>query len=137
MGKSAPKAKSHRKQKAGRKAEKRKDAEQKKAGRSAEEIRASKAQAKEHRAFGFTGTAAAFASARAKRAERDQRRMHNPVVAREVDEPPPFVVLVHGPPGVGKSTLIRAIARAIPRHRINHFGYCPLHFKSNCAYSSF
>ena len=33
-------------------------------------------------------------------AEKEQRRLHVPIAERPVDEPPPFVVLVHGPPGV-------------------------------------
>ena len=50
-----------------------------------------------------------FASAaRSKRektrnAEKEQRRLHVPIVDRSVDEPPPFVVVVHGPPGVRAS----------------------------------
>ncbi len=31
-------------------------------------------------------------------AEKEQRRLHVPILERPVDEPPPFVVLVHGPP---------------------------------------
>jgi ribosome biogenesis protein BMS1 len=33
-----------------------------------------------------------------RKAEKEQRRLHVPVDERPVDEPPPIVVLVHGPP---------------------------------------
>ena len=33
-------------------------------------------------------------------AEKDQRRLHVPVVDRGADEPPPYVVVVQGPPQV-------------------------------------
>lgn len=42
------------------------------------------------------------------KAEKEQRRMHVPVMDRTPEEPPPFVVLVQGPPGVRTC--------AFPRH---------------------
>ncbi len=33
-----------------------------------------------------------------RKAEREQRRLHVPIADRGGEEPPPFVVLVHGPP---------------------------------------
>ena len=37
--------------------------------------------------------------------------MHVPMVEQITDEPAPYVVLVHGPQGVGKTTLIRCLVR--------------------------
>lgn len=34
-----------------------------------------------------------------------------PVVDTTPEEPPPFVVVVHGPPGVGKTTLIKNLIK--------------------------
>ncbi|KAK1274346.1 hypothetical protein QJS04_geneDACA012417 [Acorus gramineus] len=41
--------------------------------------------------------------------EKEQRRLHVPTVDRTIGEPAPYVVLVHGPPGVGKSLLIKSL----------------------------
>lgn len=41
-----------------------------------------------------------------------------PVVEREVEEPPPFIVLVQGPPGVGKTTLIKNLVKHYTRQNI-------------------
>lgn len=41
-----------------------------------------------------------------------------PAVERPVDEPPPFTVVVHGPPGVGKSTLIKCLIKHFTRQDI-------------------
>jgi len=35
---------------------------------------------------------------RTRKAEKEQRRLHVPVDEKPIDEPPPFVILVHGPP---------------------------------------
>lgn len=62
------------------------------------------------KAFVFSGRGKAKKQA-SRTAERDQRRMHVPVMEVEPQEDPPIVVLVHGPPGVGKSTLIQALVK--------------------------
>ena len=41
-----------------------------------------------------------------------------PAVERPIDEPPPFTVVVHGPPGVGKSTLIKCLIKHFTRQDI-------------------
>ena len=132
------KGKGHRKKKSGRKAEKRKTAERKKRGdaegnplpsavaaaaaAAAAPPKPSKedaaaARARNPKAFVFASRGKARA-ARARTAERDQRRMHAPAAEREPEEPPPLVVLVQGPPGVGKTTLIRCLVRHYARQEL-------------------
>ena len=40
------------------------------------------------------------------------------MVDRTVEEPPPFTVLVHGPPGVGKTTLIKGLIKHYTRQDV-------------------
>jgi ribosome biogenesis protein BMS1 len=40
------------------------------------------------------------------------------MVDRSVEEPPPFTVLVHGPPGVGKTTLIKGLIKHYTRQDV-------------------
>jgi len=42
---------------------------------------------------------------------REMKRHHAPLVDRTTEEPPPYIVAVHGPPGVGKSSLIRSLVK--------------------------
>ncbi len=41
-----------------------------------------------------------------------------PVVEKPLEEPPPYVVLVQGPPGVGKSLLIKCLVKHFTRQTI-------------------
>lgn len=112
---SAEGGKSHRKKKAGRKAEKKKLAKSKKHGdedgkQSNYNMDPEVAAKRNPRAFIFSSKGKAKIQ-KARSAEKEQRRMHVPAVERLSDEPPPFTVLVHGPPGVGKSTLIRCLIK--------------------------
>ena len=54
-------------------------------------------------------------------AEKDQKRLHVPMVDRTVaEEPPPVIVAVVGPQGVGKTTLMRSLIRRYSKHTIAH-----------------
>ncbi|KAK0544480.1 Glycoside hydrolase 2 (Mannanase, beta-galactosidase) [Tilletia horrida] len=54
-------------------------------------------------------------------AERDQQRLHVPLVNRTPDEePPPVLVAVVGPEGVGKTTLVRSLIRRYTKHTLAH-----------------
>ncbi|VDC04563.1 unnamed protein product [Peniophora sp. CBMAI 1063] len=53
-------------------------------------------------------------------AEKDQTRLHVPLVNRTPDdEPPPVVVAIVGPPGVGKSTLVKSLVRRYTKQSMN------------------
>ena len=54
-------------------------------------------------------------------AERDQTRLHVPLVDRTPgDQPPPTVIAVVGPPGVGKTTLMKSLIRRYTKQTLNH-----------------
>ncbi|OCF41810.1 ribosome biogenesis protein BMS1 [Kwoniella heveanensis CBS 569] len=85
----------------------------------------------------FTNTSFRAADRAARRtAEKDQKRLHVPLVNRNPEErkvtaekgqgmdegrlpPPPIVVGIVGPPGVGKSTLLRSLVRRYTKHNLN------------------
>jgi len=53
-------------------------------------------------------------------AERDQTRLHVPLVDRTPDDvPPPVIVAIVGPPGVGKSTLVKSLVRRYTKQTLN------------------
>lgn len=52
-------------------------------------------------------------------AEREQRRLHVPTIDRSIGEPAPFVVVVHGPPKVGKSLLIKCLVKHYTKHNLS------------------
>ncbi|EJC97961.1 GTP binding protein [Fomitiporia mediterranea MF3/22] len=52
--------------------------------------------------------------------ERDQARLHVPLVNRTPDDfPPPVIVAVVGPPGVGKSTLVKSLVRRYTKQSLS------------------
>ncbi|PWZ01972.1 putative BMS1-GTP-binding protein required for distinct steps of 40S ribosome biogenesis [Testicularia cyperi] len=52
-------------------------------------------------------------------AEREQKRYHVPLADRTPeDEPPPVIVAVVGPEGVGKTTLMRSLVRRYTKHTL-------------------
>ncbi|GER32983.1 ribosome biogenesis protein BMS1-like protein [Striga asiatica] len=79
----------------------------------------SKEQKKLHnpKAFAFTS------SVKAKRlqaiaTEKEQKRLHVPTIDRTTGEPAPFVVVVQGPPQVGKSLLIKSLVKHYTKHNL-------------------
>ncbi|EIW81233.1 DUF663-domain-containing protein [Coniophora puteana RWD-64-598 SS2] len=53
-------------------------------------------------------------------AERDQTRLHVPLVNRTPDdEPPPIIVAIVGPPGVGKTTLLKSLVRRYSKQTLS------------------
>ncbi|KIY93770.1 putative Ribosome biogeneis protein BMS1 like protein [Monoraphidium neglectum] len=107
--------KAHQKRKSGAKADKRKKAEKKKKegadGEAAPGKSAEAAKGQNPKAFAFQSAGKARAS-RARSAEKEQRRMHVPMAERAAAvDPAPFVVLVQGPPQVGKTSLIQALVK--------------------------
>ncbi|KAI5067058.1 hypothetical protein GOP47_0017586 [Adiantum capillus-veneris] len=102
--------KQHRIAKSGPAAQKKQKVDKKKRGVTTEH--------KNPKAFGFQS------STKVKRlqaisAEKDQRRLHVPVLDRTVEEPPPYVVVVQGPPQVGKTLLIKSLVKHYTKHNLS------------------
>ncbi|KAF4538006.1 Ribosome biogenesis protein bms1 [Lasiodiplodia theobromae] len=49
-----------------------------------------------------------------------EKRLHVPMVDRLPEEAPPIIVAVVGPPGVGKSTLIKSLIRRYTKQTLSH-----------------
>jgi ribosome biogenesis protein BMS1 len=53
-------------------------------------------------------------------AEKNQTRLHVPLVNRTPDDvPPPVIVAIVGPPGVGKTTLLGSLVRRYTKQTLN------------------
>ncbi|KAJ4723627.1 ribosome biogenesis protein BMS1-like [Melia azedarach] len=50
--------------------------------------------------------------------EKEQRRLHIPTIDRSYGEPPPYVIVVQGPPKVGKSLLIKSLIKHYTKHNV-------------------
>ena len=111
-GSAAPPSKEHRAPRAGAKAKKKKANEKKKKGDAAQP------KGNNPRAFIFKSSTKAR-KARTMAAEKQQRKLRAPILDREAEEPPPFVVLVQGPPGCGKTTVIKSLVKHYTRHSLS------------------
>src|SRR4051794_11068722 len=71
-------------------------------------------------AFGIKSAQAGLRQAR-RTLEIENRKLHIPVVNRAAiaEEAPPLVVVVMGPPGVGKSTLVRSLVKHYTKHNLH------------------
>ena len=99
-----PSAKSHRTRQAGPKAlKKKRNKNDSKAGNQ--------------KAFTFKSAVRAARSTR-RTLDKQTKKHHIPVVDRRPREPPPAVVMVAGPPRVGKSTLISSLIRNYTRQSV-------------------
>jgi len=104
------KNKAHRSRQAGPKAEKKR---LKKLAKQAPQPKQ-----KNPKAFGFASAIRANLNSRYA-AEVKQRKLHAVMPNRAaVDEPPPLLVAVQGPPGVGKSTLIKSLVKHYVRYSL-------------------
>ncbi|TVU47165.1 hypothetical protein EJB05_06753 [Eragrostis curvula] len=101
--------KAHRQSKSGAKARKKKD---KGKGDDAG------GDQKNPKAFAFRSAAKAK-RLQARSAEIEQRRLHVPIMDRSIGEPPPFVVVVQGPPQVGKSLLIKCLVKHYTKQNLS------------------
>ncbi|XP_059653431.1 uncharacterized protein LOC132300403 [Cornus florida] len=102
--------KSHRFRQSGPSANKKAKSDKKKRGVSDE---------KKHnpKAFAFSSTVKAK-RLQSRSTEKEQRRLHVPTIDRSTGEPAPYVVLVHGPPKVGKSLLIKTLVKHYTKHNL-------------------
>lgn len=69
------------------------------------------------KAFAFRSNAKAK-RLQSRAVEKEQRKLHIPSMDRNIGDPPPFVVVVHGPPQVGKSLLIKCLVKHYTRHNL-------------------
>ncbi|KAJ3682923.1 hypothetical protein LUZ60_013150 [Juncus effusus] len=103
--------KAHRDHKSGASAKK-KDKKNKNKGGDGSEKR------QNPKAFAFTSSTKAK-RLQSRSAEIEQKKLHMPVMDRSIGEPPPFVVVVQGPPQVGKSLLIKCLVKHYTKHNLH------------------
>jgi len=99
--------KPHKVRKSGIKAKKKKE---KKAG--------GKVERHNPKAFTFSGGKNSVAKKVQYTLDNKAKKEHAPIIDKNPATPPPFVVVVHGPPGVGKTTLIRSMVKHYTRHNL-------------------
>ncbi|KAK9273456.1 hypothetical protein L1049_018266 [Liquidambar formosana] len=102
--------KSHRSRQSGPSAKKKPKGDKKKRDLSDE---------KKHnpKAFAFSSSVKAK-RLQSRASEKEQRRLHVPTIDRSTGEPAPYVVVVHGPPKVGKSLLIKSLVKHYTKHNL-------------------
>ncbi|KAF3785526.1 Ribosome biogenesis protein [Nymphaea thermarum] len=100
----------HRSRQSGPSAKKKDKADKKKRGISEEK--------QNPKAFAFRSTVKAR-RLQSRASEKEQKRLHVPTIDRSTGEPSPFVVVVHGPPKVGKSLLIKSLVKHYTRQNLS------------------
>jgi hypothetical protein len=81
-------------------------------------VASEKEKRRNFKAFGFNSTIRARVGARFA-AEREQKRQHFVLPVRDTATPPPLLVAVVGPPGVGKSTVIKSLVKNYARVNVH------------------
>ncbi|CAI0447284.1 unnamed protein product [Linum tenue] len=69
------------------------------------------------KAFAFTSSGKAK-KMQSRAVEKEQRKLHIPSIDRTYGEPAPYVVVVQGPPKVGKSLLIKSLIKHYTKHNL-------------------
>ncbi|XP_056161423.1 ribosome biogenesis protein bms1 isoform X2 [Syzygium oleosum] len=108
--------KSHRSRQAGPSAKKKSKAGKRKKGKGGGGG-GDEPQRQNPKAFAFNSSVKAK-RLQSRAVEKEQRRLHVPTIDRSYGEPPPYVVLVHGPPKVGKSLLIKSLVKHYTKHNL-------------------
>ncbi|KAK7264372.1 hypothetical protein RJT34_31980 [Clitoria ternatea] len=106
--------KAHRIRHSGAKSDKKKSKNKKKHNQDAGEDDPKK---KNPRAFAFSSTNKAK-RLQSRGVEKEQRRLHLPIIDRSYGEPAPYVIVVQGPPQVGKSLLIKSLVKHFTKHNL-------------------
>lgn len=99
--------KTHHKSKSGVKAKKKKE-------------KNGKVERHNPRAFTFSGGVNSMGRRVQQAQEKIAKREKMPMIDKTPDTPAPLVVVVHGPPGVGKSTLIRSLAKHYTKQNLTN-----------------
>ncbi|CAK9181857.1 unnamed protein product [Ilex paraguariensis] len=103
--------KSHRSRRSGHSAKKKAESDSKKREISENQKKHN------HKAFAFSSTVKTK-RLQSRATEKEQRSLHVPTIDRNTGEPAPYVVLVHGPPKVGKSLLIKSLVKHYTKHNL-------------------
>ncbi|ORX85008.1 DUF663-domain-containing protein [Anaeromyces robustus] len=90
----------------------------KQAGPKAEKKQRKNSEKNNPKAFALNSGVKAFKNAM-RNADIEQKRLHVPLVDRTPDEAPPTMVAVVGPPGCGKTTLIRSLVKRYTKYNLN------------------
>lgn len=103
--------KSHRSRQSGPSAKKKADSAKKKRGVS------DTSKQRNPKAFAFKSSQKAR-RLQSRATEKEQSRLHQPTIDRSIGEPAPYVVVVHGPPKVGKSLVIKCLVKHFIRQNL-------------------